>query len=139
MADFGRVAMSHSMQQQAPGMPTRAQIGVLMLLASTGKQTVKEISDRFCMTSSAATQLATGLEMQKLITRTADEHDRRKSYLTLTKAGTAALELAGRQRAKKMAEALATVNDTDLGHLNRIIKTVTEHITTIWTTRQTNR
>jgi DNA-binding MarR family transcriptional regulator len=139
MADFGRVAMSHSMQHQSPGMPTRAQIGVLMLLSSTGPQTVKQISERFCMTSSAATQIAAGLETQKLIERTADKQDRRKSYLTLTKAGKAALETAGKERAKKMAEALEKVSDPDLEHLNRIMKTVTEHITTIWTSKQTNR
>jgi len=78
---------AHATSVPAKGSPTRAQIGIMYILAHAGPMTLKELAERMCMSSSAGTQLVDGLVRSKLLRRTEDPKDRRKTYLSLADAG----------------------------------------------------
>lgn len=72
--------------------PTPAQIGVMMMLGKIDHMSIKDVAEKFLMSSSAATQLVNPLVKDGLLTRKEDSKDRRKIGLSLTAKGKKALE-----------------------------------------------
>src|SRR5438128_1296896 len=65
----------------------RAQVELLFFLSHNQDVTIKDIAANLNTTSSAATQLVTGLVTDKLAARVGDTADRRSVRIHLTKAG----------------------------------------------------
>jgi DNA-binding MarR family transcriptional regulator len=108
-------------------MPTRAQIGVLMILAHEGALTLKDIAERLCMSSSAATQLIDSLVKDKIIARTEDIDDRRKIRLSLTPAGRKRLLLAKKLYIGAFIKLLDPLTDTELLQWKKLQEKIIQH------------
>jgi DNA-binding MarR family transcriptional regulator len=107
--------VSHQTQGSMPaGTPTRAQTAVLMLLKHKKAVTVKDLSERMGMTSSAATQLVNALVEAKMLKRSEDPDDRRKLRLALTSKGETALKNAHKLRMAMLRKALEPLSDNEL-------------------------
>src|SRR5690349_2764947 len=85
---FMDVAMQHSLQERAHlakqsglSMP---QFGILMQIHYRGNCGISDISNRFDITSAAASQLVDKLVQSGLVQREEDPHDRRAKLLNLT-------------------------------------------------------
>jgi|SRR5690242_16398896 len=88
---FMDIAMHHSMRERSHfakstglSMP---QFGILMQLHYHKDCGVSDLSDRFDITSAAASQLVDKLVQSRLIQREEDPHDRRAKLLNLTDKG----------------------------------------------------
>jgi DNA-binding MarR family transcriptional regulator len=100
--------------------PTRAQAWLMFTLAHGEVMSVKELAERFSMTSSAVTQLITGLERMKLLERKTDAMDRRKLHLKLTVSGEALLEKMRKERMKLLAKRFQVLTVNELQQLKTI-------------------
>ncbi len=109
-------------------LPTHAQIGILFAIFRDGPQSVKNISAKFVMTSSAATQLVNGLEKDGLLTRKIDKADRRKTRLELTAKGRKNIDSIRKQRHETMSKILGVLNTGELLQLKRIQDKIVERI-----------
>ena len=125
MARMGVMGNKHT--QSHKDMPPHAQMGVLFMVAINGPMSIKEISKRFGMTSSAATQLVNGLVKGGLLTREEDKDDRRKICVILTAKGKKIIEKAKEYRMKRMIEMFEPLSDTELGQLQKILTKIIEH------------
>ncbi len=101
----------------SPNAPTRAQLGILFVVAQGKALSIKELAEQLCMTSSAATQLVDSLVQLALISRTEDADDRRKIRLILTKKGEKLLKEAREQRLKALTQILSPLTDNELKQL----------------------
>lgn len=132
IGDLGRAAAGR-MPQRLPGdMPTHAQLGLLFMVLHHGPQSVKDLSVRFHMTSSAVTQLVNGLVEEGLLLRREDVRDRRKTSLDLTLKGRKKVLIASTQKLKMIAEALKPLNDSELSQMHQIISKITSHLQQLW-------
>jgi DNA-binding MarR family transcriptional regulator len=120
MENMGAAMRLMSKSPQAKGMPTKAQAGVLIMIAHLGVQNTKDLALRMGMTPSAVTQLVDGLAREKLIARNADQKDRRIVWLKLTLAGRKQLSIFEKQRMKFFLKMVKPLSDKDLQQLNRI-------------------
>lgn len=124
-------AMKHTPEQQRKGMPTRAQIAVMMLLVQTPHMSVKDIAHTLCMTSSAATQTIDGLVGEKLLMRKADRTDRRKIVVSLTARGKLVLAKAKAAHKGMMTTMFASLSTEELLQLKNIQEKIIAHLQTV--------
>jgi DNA-binding MarR family transcriptional regulator len=128
MDSMARIGLMHHKQGSEPkDLPTQAQIGVLFVLSHQGSQSIKDLSLRFGMTSSAATQLVDGLVKHGFLKRMEDRNDRRKMCVDLTSKGKKTLEKAKKQRIEKMAKMFEPLTDEELMQLQKIQSKIVEH------------
>lgn len=123
-------AINHKHEPVPKDMPPHAQMGVLFIVAHRGPQTIKELSQRFSMTSSAATQLVNGLVKSTLLARTEDREDRRKVVVELTAKGKSIIERAKTYRMEKMVKLFEPLSDAELKQLMKIQAKIVEHFET---------
>jgi DNA-binding MarR family transcriptional regulator len=95
-------------------LPTRAQMGVLFLVSRVGTTGIKNIAERLCMTSSAATQLVDGLVDDGLLTRREGGEDRRKTEVSLTSKGKKKVDSCMKMRHKLLEKLLEPLTDAEL-------------------------
>jgi DNA-binding MarR family transcriptional regulator len=95
-------------------LPTRASMGVLMVVDNFGQRSVKELASLFGVTPSAATQLVDGLVRDNLIQRRQDPDDRRKVALSLTAKGKQVLEKTKQTHLKSFVRMLSPLTDQEL-------------------------
>lgn len=124
-------AMKHTPEQLQKGMPTRAQLAVMMSLAQTTETSVKNIAQTLCMTSSAATQTIDGLVSEKLLTRKADRTDRRKIVVSLTPRGKLVLAKAKVAHKGMMTTMFASLSTEELLQLKNIQEKIIAHLHTV--------
>lgn len=124
-------SMKHTPEQQRKGMPTRAQLGVMMLLAQEKQKNVKDVAQTLCMTSSAATQTIDGLVNEKLLARKADPSDRRKIAVSLTPRGKLVLAKAKVAHRDLMAAMFAPLSTEELSQLRNIQNTIIAHLNAV--------
>lgn len=128
---FMDVAMHRSMRERsqlakATGI-SMPQFGVLIQLRYRGNCGITDISERFDITTPAASQLVDKLVQNGLVERTEDPNDRRARQLTLTSRGKAVIEKGMNERYRwvdqlvlglrpkdreKVAEALALLTES---------------------------
>lgn len=97
------------------GLPSRAQMSVLFIVSrSEAAVGIKEIAERLCMTSSAATQLVDGLADEGLLRRREGGGDRRKTELSLTAKGRKKVEFCMKMRLKLFTKLLSPLSDAEL-------------------------
>ena len=98
---------------------TRSQVMALMLLARRPGQTATELGENLNMTKASLTGILDALEAGNLARRTADEADRRKSLIALTKMGESMAEGIGREFEAALAERIAPLSAGDREGLRR--------------------
>ncbi len=106
--------------------PTHAQMGVMFAL-SHHKLNVKDLAKCFGMTSSAATQLITGLVKRGWVMRQVVAGDRRKISLSLSASGQKILEKIIAERSAMFAKHLEVLTDKELGQLKSIQNKIIAH------------
>jgi DNA-binding MarR family transcriptional regulator len=107
--------------------PPYSQMGVLFVVSHGTSVTIKDVSQRFAMTSSAATQMVNALVKNGFLARKEDTHDRRKICLLLTAKGKKVIEQAKKYRMKKMTEMFEPLTDSELNHLLHIQEKIVAH------------
>ena len=128
MDSMARIGLMHNKHDLRPkNMPPHAQMGVLFVVMQSGPVTIKELSQHFGMTSSAATQLVNELVKGGYIARKEDAVDRRKICLMLTTKGKKIILQAKEYRMKKMTEMFAPLSDEELRQFENIQTKIVEH------------
>lgn len=111
--------------------PSREALAVLRHLDRSGPLTVTEAAEHFSRSQAAMSELVSRIEVRGLISRVADERDRRRQLVWLTAAGTDALRAANRPLSQaRLAMAFEQMPESDrqatLAVLERLILTTTE-------------
>jgi len=112
----------------APGLPPRAQMGILFLVAHDGAQNIKQIAEKFDITPSAATQLVNHLVESGLLARKEDEKDHRKICIVLSEKGQKKIEEAKKIRLEKITKMFQALNNEELMELKKIYSKIIHHI-----------
>ncbi|MBI5530499.1 MAG: MarR family transcriptional regulator [Candidatus Doudnabacteria bacterium] len=135
MGTLGRAAMGRwgADGNTAKNMPTRAQIGVLFTVWHEERLSIKELAQKFSMSSSAATQLVNGLVKEGLLVRTEDKIDRRKITIALTAKGKKDIELLKKKRYQTIERLVSPLSDHELEQLKIISEKIAKNLKTIWT------
>ncbi len=128
LSTVGRFAMHRADRERTGLIQSRTQLGVLFVLAHHGAQSLKELADRFVMTSSAATQTIDELEAVGLVARQADTDDRRKVNVILTDEGKQQLSAAKLERVKQLKTLLEVLSDDELQQLHAIERKIVGRI-----------
>src|SRR4051812_8121358 len=120
MDSMARIGVMHQKDEHRPkNLPPHAQMGLLFMISHQGPQSIKELSQRFGMTSSAATQLVNSLVKSGLLERKEDGADRRKIAVALTSNGKKKLEEAKAYRMKKISRMFESLTDSELEQLQK--------------------
>lgn len=104
----------------------RSQFQVLNFICHGNQPTIKEISDTFNITSSAATQLIEGLVQLKYVKRLVDASDRRLVKVISTKIGTQKIERFKQMVLEHLIPSLREVSDEELIAINRIARKIVD-------------
>ena len=133
LRQFMDVAMHRSMRERshfakATGL-SMPQFGILMQLHYRGNCGISDISERFDITSPAASQMVEKVAQSGLIERSEDPSDRRVKHITLSPKGKAMIEKGTRERYRWVDELVTRLNAAErekvaeaLGILNRAAK-----------------
>jgi DNA-binding MarR family transcriptional regulator len=124
MGALRRILAASPVGDAARGLPTRAQLGIMIVIEHDGPTGVKELAEKLCMSSSAVTQLADALAESGLLSRKQDKDDRRKIAVSLTAKGRLVLRKAKKSRMTAMATLLKPLTETDLRHLSTILRKI---------------
>lgn len=127
MASFKRLLMPAHGGQCPMRMPSPSQVGILLLIARQGPQSLKELARHMCMSSSAATQLADGLIKDRLLTRTEDQTDRRRISLALTESGKRRLSQARKEHVAVLAKFLDPLTENELIEWKRLQRKIIDN------------
>ena len=125
---FGRAMLNKDHGAMPKGMPTRAQLGVMFLLSHRGLQSIKQVAEKFQISSSAATQLVDNLVREGLLTRKEDKNDRRKISVGLTAKGKNKMKMAEKMRFEKLEEIFELLTDEELLQLKSIYSKITNSL-----------
>jgi DNA-binding MarR family transcriptional regulator len=90
-----RLALSDRVQQRLAGaaqVVTQSELAALRSVGRYGPLTFGDLATRLGLDRTTVSRLAASLQEQALITREADEHDKRKAWLAVTPAGRALLD-----------------------------------------------
>ncbi len=115
-----------------PGLPTQTRLAILLAITHGEVQNIKELAQRFRMTSSAATQLINSLAEDGLVTRKDDETDRRKTLLQVTSAGKKTLQLAKKRCTNILSDMFAPLSERELQTLQAIQEKIVQHLKSVW-------
>lgn len=114
------------------GLPTQTRLAILLAIAHDEVETIKDLAERFRMTSSAATQLVNSLSEDGLVTRKDDVSDRRKTRLEVTPAGKKTLLLAKKRCMKILSDLFAPLNERELQTMQAIQEKIVQHLQPVW-------
>ncbi len=101
---------SHQVKATGMSMP---QFSILMQLHYKGSCGVSEISERFEVTTAAASQLVDKLVQSNLVERAEDPHDRRARQIQLSTKGKAMIEKGTRERYRWVDQLVAILDAKD--------------------------
>jgi len=135
MSSMKRMLMSKKMNDHKKpkssvlkGFPTHAEIRFLILISHDGSQSIKDFSERFCMTPSAATQFVDRLVKNKFLVRKDDTKDRRKISIQLTEKGKKILKKAKEFHLASLTKMLKPLNDKELMQLRNMMQKVIKNL-----------
>ena len=105
----------------------RGEMAVLRLLTRKGApMTAGEISRALGMTTSRIAAVLGSLEKKEMILRQADQADKRRVLVTLTRHGSACCQQRREEVLQHMTAMLAYLGEEDAGHFVRIMKRMHE-------------
>lgn len=129
MRHFMDIAMQHSMHERSHlakaigiSMP---QLGILMQIHFHGNCGISAISDRFDITSAAASQLVDKLVQSRLIQREEDPHDRRAKLLNMTEKGKELIQQSTERRYRWMEDLALKLSDEEREQVNEALEIMT--------------
>lgn len=126
--DAVKRGMAEHMRQLQYDCPiSRSQVELLFAIRHTQPVSFKHLAQQLYLTPGAVSQLAENLEQQSLISRHADEHDRRIQCLRVTKKGTRLLDTIERRRQSFLETIVADLSDEELALWLRIQQKMLEH------------
>lgn len=109
-------------------LPSHGQMGILMIISHEGPQNIRDLAKRFCMSSSAATQIVNALVKDKILRRDEHKEDRRQIMVSLTPHGVKVLKEAKKERMASLAKFLGPLTDAELLQLLTLQKKITASI-----------
>lgn len=109
-------------------LPTHAQMGVLITVSQEGPRNIRELAERFCMSSSAVTQTVNALVRSGILRRKENPLDRRQMLVSLTPRGVRTLALAKMHRVASLEAMLKPLSETELAQLVAIYRKVTSSL-----------
>lgn len=107
---------------------TPLQFFALRFLMQNPDATIKDLTERFQITKSSATQLIERLHKQGLIGKATDKNDRRVTHLKLTKKAEKILLKMRKERDGEMRKIFSRVSSEDLRELVRIHLTLLKNL-----------
>ena len=110
---------------KAPGL-SMPQFSILMQLFYRGNSGISEISERFEITSAAASQHVDNLVQAGLIERTEDPRDRRAKQILLSPKGKALIESGMSERYRWMDALVETLEEKDRQKIAEALVILTE-------------
>ena len=125
---FDVLDMKHKGPPQAEvGAAMRGEMAVLRLL-SKEKESLPagEVSRRLCMTTSRIAAVLGSLEKKGMLTRIADEQDKRRVLVTLTDSGRSFCAEKRARAVADMAGVFAQLGQEDAAHFVRIVRRMHE-------------
>jgi DNA-binding MarR family transcriptional regulator len=119
-------------------------VGMMSYLLRRGPKTLSELAVAECQQPQSLTRALTELEAAGMVSRVRSEDDRRRSFISLTEAGRAALEEDMARCDAWLAAALAELNETErevLGMASPLMErladaTAIEHAATVHSARR---
>jgi DNA-binding MarR family transcriptional regulator len=109
---------------------TTAQYHALSGLAQVPQQSLSELAGRLLCDKANASKIIDRLETQGLASRTPDPRDARRVVLSLTAAGSTALESANNLRAEALRRAFAPMQDESVSQIGRSLITLVARLRT---------
>jgi len=106
---------------------SRSQLELLFTIRQAQPVSSKLLSQKLCLTPGAVSQLAEGLELHELITRRADERDRRIQCLEVSPQGTALLQEVETRRRSAMEAIIADLTNEELEIWLRVQQKMLNH------------
>jgi DNA-binding MarR family transcriptional regulator len=129
MRHFMDIMMHHSMRERSHlakaigiSMP---QLGILMQIHFRGNCGISDISDRFDITSAAASQLVDKLVQSGFIQREEDPHDRRAKLLNLTEKGKELIQDSTERRYRWVEDVAQKLSAQERGQVNEALHIMT--------------
>jgi len=130
LRQFMDIAMHHSMRERvhfakATGL-SMAQFSILMQLHYRSNCGVSDISERFDITSAAASQLVDKLVQSGLIQREEDPSDRRAKLLNLTEKGRALIQQSIEERYRWVDQLAGRLSTEERDQVNQALHIMTD-------------
>jgi DNA-binding MarR family transcriptional regulator len=107
---------------------SRAQIGLLVMLAHHPTATVNEVSNYLGIGKSAVSQLVDSLAVKNLVSRANDPNDRRIVRLSLTATGQRALADYKKHAFDGLTNSLNELSDSEINQLAKLHEKVIKNI-----------
>ncbi len=101
-------------------------VETLRFLTEAGAPTMREVAAYLKITAPTATDIVDGLASEGLIERRADDADRRKVRLAVTKKGDRLIAAITKKRFAAFAEIVAPLTASDRKELARILRIITQ-------------
>jgi DNA-binding MarR family transcriptional regulator len=104
----------------APDSASLLQMRTLWYLSENEGSTMKSLAEFLCITPPSATSIVEGLVDTRLLSREADDHDRRKIRLVVSKEGKKRLEFSKKTilaQIKKVLSNLTAEEEAQLAHI----------------------
>lgn len=105
-----------------------SQLQLLMLIHQKQPLSHKQLAQYMQLTPGAITQLLEGLDKERFLHRTADPHDRRVVYLSLSKEGARKVAQIDKYRSELWADVLSTLDDHELVLYRKITEKMISYI-----------
>ena len=96
---------------------SRSQLEVLLEIDRSGPQTVKSLAAHLLVSSGSVTQTVQALLTKNLVTKTADEHDRRIARIMLSQKGTKIVEAYKLNASDNFKKIINELNHDEIGVL----------------------
>lgn len=125
---FGRLAARQAFNHHRRRTASHTGLGLLFVLEHDGEQSIKDLAERFGMTSSAATQIVDELERKHFVARRTDQADRRKLRIIITAVGKKELMGLKEKRFQQLSAILEILSNEELAQLYRIERKIVEHL-----------
>lgn len=106
--------------QPPNGLPTHAQLWLMMIIAHEEPMVIQEITKRMSLSPSAVSRLVAGLESIGVVERTMHGDDRRKVVVAITEQGRQVLADTKKERVKLFAKIFDVFTDDELMTLMKL-------------------
>jgi DNA-binding MarR family transcriptional regulator len=113
--------MHRQLRQEAEGSLSLSQWAALATIEQLGPMRIGDIAERENVSAPTATRLVASLEELGLITRTADESDRRSSQVTVTDAGREQLRAARAASNERLTQRMSRLPDEDVRRIFEVL------------------
>lgn len=138
--DAVKRGMAEHMRQLQYDCPiSRSQVELLFAIRHMQPVSFKLLAQHLYLTPGAISQLAEGLEQHALISRHADDHDRRIQCLQVSKKGGRLLDAIEKRRYSYLTAIMEGLSDEELAVLLQVHEKIREHFQQLNIQQQTKK